>query len=142
MGTTSYDSVSVRRNGADVDLKPYHYDTLDFFIPGTQTAAAKKAGSLIARAGVIVDVRAYVDTAPTGASLIADVNKNGTSIFTTQANRPTIAAAGNASSTTAPDTTAVAAGDRLTIDVDQIGSGAAGADLYVTVTIRRQHFDS
>lgn len=111
-------------------------ETIHFFVAGTQTAAAKKAGMIVGKAGTITDVRAYVDTAPTGATLIVDVNKNGTTIFTTQANRPIVAISGNASSTTLPDVTAVAAGDRLTIDVDQIGSSVAGADLYVSVTIK------
>jgi hypothetical protein len=39
----------------------------------------------------VTGVRASVDTAPTGATLIVDVNLAGTTIFTTQASRPAIA---------------------------------------------------
>ena len=74
--------------------------------------------------------------------MILDVNKNGTTIFTTQGARPTIADGQRPSSTTLPAVTAVAAGDTLTIDVDQIGSGTAGSDLYVSITLRRQHATS
>ncbi len=116
---------------------PNAEETIHFFIAGGQTTGVKKAGALVGVAGTIVDVRAYLDTAPTTSSFIIDVNKNGTTVFSTQGNRPTIAAAGNASSTTAPDVTALAAGDRLSFDIDQIGSGTAGSDLYVSVTIKR-----
>jgi hypothetical protein len=88
-------------------------------------------------AAVIESVAATVGTAPTGASLIVDVNKNGTTIFTTQANRPTVAISGNASSDAVPDVTAVAAGDYITVDVDQIGSTVAGSDLCVILRYHR-----
>jgi hypothetical protein len=125
MGRTDFDSLNQQST-----------ELLTFFIAGAQTVAAKKASALVPMSGVITDIRAYADTAPTGAALIVDVNKNGTTVFTTQGNRPTIAISGNASTTTAPDVVAVAAGDRISVDVDQIGSGVAGSDLHVTVTIR------
>ena len=78
-------------------------------------------------------VRASVGVAPTGASVIVDVNKNGTTIFTTQSNRPTIAASTNTDTADAIDVTTWAAGDYLTVDVDQVGSTIAGSDLTVTV---------
>lgn len=84
----------------------------------------------------ITGVRASVGTAPAGASVIIDINKNGSSIFTTQANRPTVAAATNTSgNVTNMDVTTVAAGEYLTVDIDQIGSITAGADLTVQVGV-------
>lgn len=66
-------------------------------------------------------------TAPTGAALITDVNVAGTSLWaTTQANRPTIAAAATSGTGTAFDTTTLTAGDVLTLDIDQVGSTVAG----------------
>jgi len=88
-------------------------------------------------AATIVGVSAAVGTAPTGASLIIDVNKNGTTIFTTQANRPTIVSGANHAVEATPDVTAVAAGDWLTVDRDQVGSSVAGADLSVFIRYRR-----
>jgi len=87
--------------------------------------------------GTISAAAAVVNTAPTGAAVIVDVNLNGTTIYTTQANRPTIAIGGNDSGETVPDVTAFVTGDYLTVDADQIGSGTAGSDLVVTVRIRR-----
>jgi hypothetical protein len=83
----------------------------------------------------ITGTRASVGTAPTGATLIVDVTKNGTTIFTTQANRPTIAISGFTAVGGTPQVTAWAAGEYLTVDVDQVGSSVAGADLTVQVEV-------
>lgn len=82
-------------------------------------------------------VRASVGTAPTGSSIIVDINKGATtptSIFTTQANRPTIAA-GNFTSgkVTNMNVTTIADGEFFTVDIDAVGSGTAGSDLVVQV---------
>ena len=84
----------------------------------------------------IIGVSASASTAPTGASVIVDVNKNGTTIYTTQANRPAIAASAFSASETTPDVTAMAVGDYLTVDVDQVGSTIAGSDLNVVIRYR------
>lgn len=82
----------------------------------------------------IKGVRASVGTAPTGASIIVDINVNGTTIFSTQGNRPTIAISGNTSGkVTNMNTTTIADGSYFTVDIDQIGSTVAGADLVVQV---------
>jgi hypothetical protein len=79
-------------------------------------------------------VRASVGTAPTGASLIVDVNKGGSTIFSTQSNRPTITAGNNTSGkVTAINTTTLNDGEYVTVDVDAVGSVVAGADLVVQV---------
>jgi hypothetical protein len=85
------------------------------------------------RAITILRVDAYVDDAPTGAAVIFDVHSNGTTLFTTQGNRPTIAISGTSDTNNVPDDTAVAAGEVLTIDIDQIGSSTPGSDATVIV---------
>ncbi len=88
-------------------------------------------------AWTIVSVRATVGTSPAGASVIIDVNKNGTTIFTTQANRPTIAAAANTSGkVTNMNVTSVADGEYLTVDVDQVGSTTNGGDLTLQLEVQ------
>lgn len=87
-------------------------------------------------AATIVGASAAIGTAPTGSSLIIDVNKNGTTIYTTQGNRPTISAGTNSASETSPNVTSMAIGDYLTVDIDQIGSTVAGSDLTVFVRYR------
>lgn len=105
--------------------------TLAYSIGGTLTVqtGAFRIYNDTGRTMTIKSVRTSVGTAPTGASLIADVNKNGTTIFSTQANRPTIAASGNTSgSVTNMNVTSWANGEYITVDIDQIGSTIAGAD--------------
>jgi hypothetical protein len=104
---------------------------------GALTVATGVFRMYLDAAYVVESVRASVNTAPTGASLIVDVNKNGTTIYTTQANRPTITAASNTATSNSPDVTTFAAGDYITVDVDQIGSTVAGSDLVVTLRLRR-----
>lgn len=86
-------------------------------------------------AATITGVRISVGTAPTGASLIVDVNKNGTTIFGTQANRPTIAVSEFTAVTTGMSVTSLNVGDYLTVDLDQVGSTVAGSNLTVSILV-------
>lgn len=84
--------------------------------------------------GKIVTVKAAVLSAPAGSSAILDINKGGTTIFTTQANRPTIAAAATVATLAgAPEVVEFSTGDIFTVDVDQVGSGTAGTGFAVSI---------
>jgi hypothetical protein len=108
--------------------------TLSFAVVGTLAVGTDKAPTILAPCTLtIVKVKLVVKIAPTGAAIIVDVNKNGTTIFTTQANRPQIAISGTTGDSGTPDVTALAETDKLTIDIDQVGSTIAGADLTVEV---------
>lgn len=111
-------------------------ETYVFNVPGnvaTQTGRSR----IYLEAGFTVEtIRAAVGTAPAGAALVVDVNKNGTTLFTAQGNRPQITP-GNNTATGSPEVIDLAAGDYLTVDVDQVGSGTTGADLTVTVRLRK-----
>ena len=108
--------------------------TLSFAVTGTLTTGTDKAPTILAPCTLtITKVKLVVKTAPTGAAIIVDVNKNGITIFTTQANRPQIAIDATTGDSGTPDVTALAEGDKLTVDLDQVGSGTAGADLTVEV---------
>ena len=74
-----------------------------------------------------------VGTAPTGAALVCDIHKNGTTLWTTQNNRPTVADAETSAAITVPDVTSIAQGDRLLLMIDQIGSTVAGKDFSLTL---------
>lgn len=139
--TTAVDSINfvgggvVASNSGDaVTVKVADIQTFGY--PGTLATYVGAGRYYIESACTISSIRASVGTAPTGASVIVDVNKNGTTVFTTQANRPTIAASGFTSgAVTNMNITSLAAGDYLTIDIDQVGSTIAGADLTVTVVL-------
>lgn len=109
---------------------------LVFYVDGTlATGTGKSAKINVPFTGRITKVVANVDTAPTGADIIVDIHKNGTTIFTTQSNRPTIASSATSGNTTTIEVSSVAIDDVLTLDIDQVGSTVAGADLSVTIYV-------
>jgi len=85
---------------------------------------------------VIIDAVLCVNTAPTGADGIMDLNKDGTTLFTTQGNRPTVSAGNQDGTAATPDVTACAAGTVLTADIDQVGSTLPGSDWTLVVRYR------
>lgn len=106
------------------------------------------AGTAVVRTGVvkipvptgswtISEVRITAGTAPTGASLIADVKKNGTTIYSGGTGRPTLTAGSTQGTDGTPSTTTAAGGDYFTIDIAQIGSTVAGADIAVMIELTR-----
>lgn len=110
---------------------------LPYMISGTVAVVAGQLRTYVESSRTVTLVRAAVGTAPTGASIIIDVLKNGASIYgLTPANRPTIAAGTYMALGGTPDTTTFVAGDYITVNVVQVGSTIAGSDL--TVTIRLQ----
>ena len=108
---------------------------LSFSIPETLIVTTGTMRWYFDKSVTISKVIASVGTAPTGSSLIFDVNKNGTTIFTTQANRPTITASGFVDLSSIPDVTSFSSGDYITVDIDQIGSTIAGADAVVRIVV-------
>lgn len=107
--------------------------TFVFTIVGTIATGTSLTPVLIVPASLtITKAYIYAKTAPTGQALIVDINLNGTSIWNaTQANRVQLAATATSGNQTSFDTTTVAEGDVLTIDVDQVGSTIVGADVTV-----------
>jgi hypothetical protein len=80
----------------------------------------------------------FAATVNTGADLIIDIEKNGTSIYgTTPANRPTVgdADADGVGAVGAPDVLAISQFDRITAKVIQIGATIAGADVALTLVV-------
>ena len=105
-----------------------------WFVSGTLTTGTNfGARYIVPQDMTIKKCWLIVRTAPTGASIIIDINKNGSTIWTTQANRASIAASATSGSTTTFDVTALTAGDYLDLDIDQVGSSTAGADLTVVL---------
>jgi hypothetical protein len=84
------------------------------------------------RAGTMTAVSAGVRVVATGAAVTADINKNGTTILSTKI---TIDVSEYTSLTAATpaviSVASFAAGDRFTVDIDQVGSTIAGKELLV-----------
>lgn len=102
------------------------------------TAGTAKASFVIPFAGTLTAVEANVNTAPTGSSLVVDINEAGVSVLSTKLSIDT----GETSSSTAAvpaviSDSALAAGSVISIDIDQIGSTIPAAGLKVTLYVTR-----
>lgn len=124
----TYDDAGAKIN-AVVEAFPVF---VPFFISGTLVVGAgtTRIYNPSGRTVTVKKITAHAITAPTVSAILLDGNINGTTMYTTQGNRPSIAAGANVS--TAGSTDAAASGwddgEYITIDVDQIGT-VAGADI-------------
>jgi hypothetical protein len=104
---------------------------------GNLSIGTAKIGRIYNVTGVTLSfmkVHLAVNTAPTGASIIVDINKNGVSIFNS-ADRPQISALLHSGESSTFTTATIANGEYLTFDVDQVGSTIPGADLIAQVLL-------
>lgn len=82
----------------------------------------------------LTGVRASVTTAPTGATIIVDINEGGTTILSTKLSIDASEKTSTTAATAAVISDSALADDaEITIDIDQIGSTIAGAGLKVTL---------
>lgn len=83
---------------------------------------------VMARTGTFEGEQAHIEVGPAGSALIIDIEKNGSSIYST---KPQYADGASGGTLTAGviSTSGFVAGDRVTFRVTQIGSGTAGTGL-------------
>lgn len=126
---------NVGTDGSNLVQLPYDmalYAGFDSDMVKEDVAVATYAEFCVARAGSFIGESGYVDTAPTDADLIVDIEKNGTSIYTTP---PEFAASANtlsAGTLKTDGTEDFVAGDRITFKVTQIGSTEPGEGVRFT----------
>jgi hypothetical protein len=108
-------------NRVDEFIKAYRYQ-------GTLAINTGDTRLYLQDSYILKGIHAYVDTAPTGSSVITDVKKNGSSLQTI-----TVAAGATSASNTSLSHTFVS-GDYLTVDITQVGSSTAGENLYMVFT--------
>ena len=102
-------------------VKAYRYQDTLATNTGTKRLYLQKAYTL-------KSIHAYVDTAPVGASVNLQINKNGSNLQTVSiASGATVASQLSLSHS-------IAANDYLTIDITQVGSSTAGENLYLVFT--------
>ena len=94
-------------------------------------AVATYGEMVMARAGTFVGEAGYVDTAATGAILIVDIMKNGTTIYATT--KPQFAISATGLTAGVLTVTTFAAADRITFKVTQIGSTEPGEGVRFTL---------
>jgi len=111
---------------------------LAFAYVGTLTTGTSVSPLLVTPCSLdIVNVKAIVKTACGSGSIIVDVNKDGTTVFSTQANRPTLPSGSLIVTSSAPDVTSLPEGSVIAIDIDSVGN-SIGADLSVIVKCRQK----
>lgn len=105
-------------------------------IDGALATGTGIAASVVSKVGSISRVYLYGFTLGSSSSTIVDVHKNGTTIFTTQGNRPTLAYndADQVAVSGIPDVVDLAVGDVLTIDIDQVAVGSSGLTVVVAMS--------
>ena len=126
--------------GADTkDLYSKLGEAATFYRSGVLTVTTGKARFIVPPGNwTITSVTGVIITANTGSSVLVDVNKNGTTIFTTQSNRLTIPVSDTAVKTSGTiQVSGLTGGDVLSVDIDQIGSTIAGSDLSVQIFLKR-----
>mgnify|MGYP001304129070 CR=1 FL=1 len=96
-----------------------------------ENVAVATYGELVmARAGTFIGEAGYIDTVGTGANVVVDILKNGTTIYST---KPLFAISATALTPGVISVTAFASGDRITFKITQIGSSATGQGVRFTL---------
>jgi len=99
------------------------------------TGVNKTNAIVIPRAGSITKCWINSKTGPVGADLIYDLNVDGVTIWSTQANRIKIASGATSGTQTVFNTVAVTEGQILTVDCDQTGVATKGKDITLILQI-------
>ena len=137
------DQIPVNRGGANRRVSYRQYEEWAIACSDETTlltTGTAKAAFSLPYAFTVTDVYATVNTAPTGDTLIVDINEEGTTILSTKividVSEFTGGSAntqGTAAAAAVISDTAIAANAQITIDIDQIGSTIAGKGLKVII---------
>jgi hypothetical protein len=102
------------------------------------TTGTNKVYFRIPYAGTLLAVKATVNTAPTGSTLICDINEAGTSVLGTKLSIDASEKTSDTAASAATITDSALANDaEITIDIDQVGSTIKGKGLKVYLRVRR-----
>jgi len=141
-GTTG--QVLQKTSGTDYDADWETLSTADIYVIACSdetTALTTGTGKITFRmpsAGTLTAVKATVTTAPVGSALIVDINEAGTTLLSTKLSIDDGEKTSSTAATPAVISNPALADDRrITIDIDQVGSGTAGAGLKVTLYVTR-----
>lgn len=129
-------------DGNDLVWKDRSYDVpfiagFDADMVAEDVAVATYGELVMGRTGICTGASGYIDTAATGQAVIVDVEKNGTSIYTTPPQFGATSNAMTAGTLKSDGTQNYTSGDRLTFKVTQIGSGDAGAGCRFTLLTKQ-----
>ena len=96
------------------------------------TTGTAKVTFRMPHAMTLTEVRASVTTAPTGSTLVVDINESGSTVLSTKLSIDASEKTSTTAATAAVISDSALADDaEITIDIDQVGSTIAGAGLKV-----------
>ena len=138
-------AVNYIKNGTNLgELKTTSTSVQDVYIIACSdettplTTGTAKVTFRMPAAGTLTAVKATVTTAPVGSALIVDINEAGTSVLSTKLSIDDGEETSATAATPAVISDSALADDaEITIDIDQVGSGTAGAGLKVYLYITR-----
>jgi len=109
-----------------------------WFIDGGLTLNATGSAVVTMPFGLTVSTGSLrVNVAPTGSAIIVDINRNGTSIFSTLPQIAADSTTSNKTGTLSPTTFSV--DDEISVAIDQVGSTTAGSGLTIMLTGTRKY---
>ena len=105
---------------------------IHLIMDGVLTESQEVFSVVVPRASEIEKVYLHCRNTGTSGNTIIDVNRNGTTIFSTQSNRPTLAYNDSDRVISAiPDIQELSEGDVLSVDIDEAAAGAEGLSLVI-----------
>ena len=126
---TLADGEYLRRLGTAPDGEALAVDYHDVVVTFPSDVAQGDSASAwrAPRAGTLIETEIWCDIAPTTATIIVDLHKNGTTVYTGGTERPVIAISSTADKSGAPSVTSIAAGDLFQFQVDQLNVSDEGS---------------
>lgn len=116
----------------------YHAEVLPFTAQGNLAVTMEPAQFPIPSGSYrIKSIAGRVVTAPTGSSVVVDIRKNGVSIFSNPALRPTISPGQNSAVVGDYGMVMLAGGDYIEVMITAVGSTTPGKTLVVSVRLER-----
>lgn len=132
---TEGNNVELTYNGSTVTIASKYRSCRDRGIFGPVSLGSNNILPIIIPSiGSITNIKAFSKIAPTGSDLIIDILKNGTTIFTSTADRLTIIDS-NQNSTIGAYQNSLSVNDILEIEITQIGSINSGETLTIVIEI-------
>lgn len=133
---TAYNRLRVNSGATALEYTTQIRRTFFWYIPGSVSTGTRKSARLyLPFACTFKKWILEVETAPSGASLVVDINLSGSTIATS---KPTIASGASSGNGTSFDTTTGAQGQYLDVDIDTVGSSVAGAGLTIMLEVEPQ----
>ncbi|MGB4107786.1 MAG: hypothetical protein WBK55_08330 [Alphaproteobacteria bacterium] len=141
-GASIIDDANAAAGRATLGLRQEYCVAMSDQTSDLSTSPTQKAHLFLPAAATVNAVRAYVETAPTGSTIIVDLNEAGSTILSTRItidasefNGGSSTAQGTAAAAAVVSDTSIAANAKITFDLDQRGSTIPGKGLVACIDV-------